>query len=74
MQHSNKKNLCLSGKNFLSGKPRRAFSYKALGVHHKYSTIVYAYNVGEAREVGRKCARGVMGVHARIIRDIVEEL
>jgi len=53
---------------------KQAYRYKALGATYKYSTIVYAYNVSEARDLGFAAARSVYGHHARILRDIVEKL
>jgi len=51
---------------------KKCYVYKALGVHYKYSTKVYAFNVSDARKLGLRQARMVFGTSGRILRDLVE--
>lgn len=53
---------------------RKPYVYTAFCNHYKYSTIVYAQNVKQARQYGYRDALGVMGKCAVIRRDVVEEM
>ena len=52
---------------------RKSYVYTAFSAHYKYSTIVHAKNVAEARRFGFHDARMVMGTTGRIHRDEVVE-
>lgn len=49
------------------------YVYKAMSRHYKYSTIVYAFNVSEARKLGLRQAKLIYGNHEPILRDVVTE-
>lgn len=55
------------------GPSRRTWVYTAYTAHYKYSTIVYATNIRMARQAGRYEALKVMGRHAKISRDVIQE-
>ena len=55
------------------GPQRTSYVYTAFTMHYKYSTVVYATSVNTARVLGLLEARRVMGGHARIHRDAIEE-
>jgi len=55
------------------GPQRKTYVYTAFTMHYKYSTVVYATSVKSARVLGLLEARRVMGGHARIHRDHIEE-
>ena len=50
---------------------RKCYVYTAFTAHYKYSTIVHAKNIAEARRFGLHDARMVMGTAGRIHRDEV---
>lgn len=50
---------------------RNTYVYTAFTAHYKYSTIVHAKNVAEARRFGLHDAKLVMGTAGRIHRDEV---
>jgi hypothetical protein len=52
---------------------RKCYVYTAYSMHYKYSTVVYATSVKQARQYGYLEAKRVMGSHARIARDDVHE-
>ena len=52
---------------------RKCYVYTAYSMHYKYSTVVYAMSVKQARQYGLQEAKMVMGNHARIHRDTVDE-
>lgn len=52
---------------------RKTYVYTAFTSHYKYSTVVYATSVKQARQYGYQDARQVMGKCAVIRRDLVEE-
>ena len=52
---------------------RKCYVYTAYSMHYKYSTVVYATSVKQARQYGYYEAKKVMGNHARIHRDTVDE-
>jgi len=56
------------------GPQRKTFIYTAHTMHYKYSTVVYATSIKLARALGHHEARRVMGGHARIHHDHVEEM
>ena len=52
---------------------RKSYVYTAYSMNYKYSTVVYATSVKQARQYGYLEAKKVMGNHARIHRDTVDE-
>jgi len=52
---------------------RNTYVYTAFCNHYKYSTIVYATSVKQARQYGYREALMVMGKSAVIRRDLVEQ-
>ena len=53
---------------------RKSYVYTAFCAHYKYSTVVYANSVKQARAYGYYEAKKVMGNSAMIRRDLVEEM
>jgi hypothetical protein len=53
---------------------RKTYVYTAFCNHYKYSTVVYATSVKQARTYGYYEAKKVMGNSAMIRRDLVEEM
>lgn len=52
----------------------RPYVYTAFTNHYKYSTVVYAKNVKQARQYGRYETMKVMGKCAVVRRDVVEDM
>ncbi len=52
---------------------RKCYVYTAHTMNYKYSTIVYANSLKQARTYGYLEAKRVMGTHARIQRDEIYE-
>lgn len=52
---------------------RKTYIYTCYTAHYKYSTIVHATNMKQARIYGLRDARQVMGNHAKIRRDVIQE-
>jgi len=53
---------------------RKPYVYTAFSVNYKYSTVVYATSVKQARQYGLHEAKKVMGKCAMIRRDLVEDM
>ena len=53
---------------------RKPYVYTAFCNHYKYSTVVYATSVKQARAYGYYEALKVMGKSAVIRRDLVQEM
>ena len=53
---------------------RKSYVYTAFTNNYKYSTVVYAMSVKQARQYGRFEALKVMGKSAMIRRDLVEDM
>lgn len=53
---------------------RKSYVYTAFTKNYKYSTVVYAQSMKQARMYGFRDTLGVMGKCAVIRRDIVEEM
>jgi hypothetical protein len=53
------------------GPQRKWYIYECQTMHYKYATNVRAKSVSEARQLGLREARMVMGTHARISSDRV---
>ena len=56
----------------LSG--RRQWVYTAFTAHYQWETIVRATTIQQARQLGYREAKAIMGNHAAIVRDDVREL
>ena len=48
--------------------------YTAYAMHYQYETIVKATTIQQARVVGYREAKAVMGNHASIVRDQIKKL
>ena len=53
---------------------RKSYVYTAFSENYKYSTMVYAKNIKQARQYGYYEAKKVMGTCAVIRRDEVKEM
>lgn len=53
---------------------RKSYVYTAFCNNYKYSTVVYANSVKQARQYGYYEAKKVMGKSAVIRRDLVEDM
>ena len=53
---------------------RKSYVYTAYANNYKYSTVVYANSVKQARQYGYYEAKKVMGKSAVIRRDVVEDM